>query len=225
MIPLKDDTPTYSFPYVTISIIVINTVVFIFQLTLGQRLEEAFIFKTAAIPYEITHFADMAPALQGRVPPPFTLLTAMFVHGGVLHLGGNMLYLWIFGDNIEDRLGHVKFILFYLAAGLAASMTHILVEPDSTMPMIGASGAIAGVLGAYFFLFPRAQVLTLVFLVFFVNVVKIPALFFLGFWFLMQVLSSGSGGGIAWYAHIGGFVAGAAGILILRPKRRVVKAG
>ncbi|MBI5343859.1 MAG: rhomboid family intramembrane serine protease, partial [Deltaproteobacteria bacterium] len=106
MIPLKDDTPTYSFPYVTISIIAINTAVFIFQLTLGQRLTEAFIFKTAAIPYEITHLADIAPA--GAVPPPFTLLTAMFVHGGVLHLGGNMLYLWIFGDNIEDRLGHVK---------------------------------------------------------------------------------------------------------------------
>lgn len=219
MIPLKDDTPSYTFPYVTISIIVINAAVFAYQLAIGYRLEEVFIYKTAAVPYEITHLADIAPA--GAVPPPLTLFTAMFVHGGVLHLVGNMLYLWIFGDNIEDRIGHVKFVFFYLSVGLAASMTHILVDPDSTVPMIGASGAIAGVLGAYFLLFPRAQVLTLVFLIFFVNVVKIPALFFLGFWFLMQVAGSGTGGGIAWYAHIGGFVAGAIAILILRPKKRI----
>jgi membrane associated rhomboid family serine protease len=218
MIPLKDDVPSYTFPYVTLFIIALNIFVFTYQLTLGVRGTESFIYRTAAIPYEITNLIDIRP--RSVVPPPLTLFTAMFVHGGVLHLAGNMLFLWIFGDNIEDVLGHFKFILFYLGSGVVASMAHIFIEPSSTLPMIGASGAIAGVLGAYFLLFPRAQVLTLVFLVFFINIVRIPAVIFLGLWFLFQILSSGSGGGIAWYAHIGGFVAGAAIVLILRPKKR-----
>ncbi|HLC17919.1 MAG TPA: rhomboid family intramembrane serine protease [Thermodesulfobacteriota bacterium] len=218
MIPIKDDTPTHTFPYVTISIIVINVLVFFYQLTLGSRGLELFIYRTAVIPYEIAHLVDTGP--PGILPPPFTLLSAMFVHGGLLHVGGNMLFLWIFGDNIEDTLGHLKFIVFYLFIGLLASLAHILIDPDSTMPMVGASGAVAGVLGAYFMLFPRAQVLTLVFLIFFVTIVRVPAVFFLGFWFLIQVLSSGAGGGIAWFAHIGGFVVGAGAILLLKPKRR-----
>ncbi|MBI5492766.1 MAG: rhomboid family intramembrane serine protease [Deltaproteobacteria bacterium] len=218
MIPLKDDVPSYTFPYVTIAIIALNIFVFTYQLTLGVRGTESFIYRTAAIPYEITNLIDIRP--RSVVPPPLTLFTAMFVHGGILHLAGNMLFLWIFGDNIEDALGHFKFILFYLGSGVVASMAHISMEPSSTLPMIGASGAIAGVLGAYFLLFPRAKVLTLVFLVFFINVVRLPAVIFLGLWFLFQILSSGSGGGIAWYAHIGGFVAGAAAIMILRPKIR-----
>lgn len=218
MIPLKDDVPSYTFPYVTLFIIALNIFVFSYQLTLGARGTESFIYRTAAIPYEITNLIDIRP--RSVVPPPLTLFTAMFVHGGVLHLAGNMLFLWIFGDNIEDVLGHFKFILFYLVSGVVASMAHIFIEPSSTLPMIGASGAIAGVLGAYFLLFPRAQVLTLVFLVFFINIVRIPAVIFLGIWFLFQILGSGSGGSIAWYAHIGGFVAGAAIVLILRPKKR-----
>jgi membrane associated rhomboid family serine protease len=218
MIPLKDDVPTLTFPYVTIAVIAVNVFVFMYQLTLGASGTENFIYSAAAIPYEITHFVDIRP--RSFVPPPFTLFTAMFVHGGLLHLAGNMLFLWIFGDNIEDVLGHFRYILFYLASGVIASLAHVLVEPSSIMPMIGASGAIAGVLGAYFLLFPRAQVLTLVFLIFFVTVVRIPAVIFLGFWFLLQIFSSGYGGGIAWYAHIGGFMAGAAGIMLLKPRVR-----
>jgi len=218
MIPLKDDVPSYTFPFVTLAIIALNIFVFTYQVTLGVRGAESFIYRTAAIPYEITRLVDIRPV--SVVPPPLTLFTAMFVHGGLLHLAGNMLFLWIFGDNVEDVLGHFKFVLFYLGAGVAASLAHVLAEPSSTLPMIGASGAIAGVLGAYFLLFPRARVLTLVFLVFFVSVVRLPAVVFLGFWFLFQVLSSSSGGGIAWYAHIGGFAAGAAVILIFRPKIR-----
>jgi membrane associated rhomboid family serine protease len=214
MIPIKDDTPTSTYPFVTVAIIVLNFIVFVYELSLGYTGVETFIYKTAAIPYEVTHLVDVFP--RSVVPPPWTLFTAMFVHGGLLHLGGNMLFLWIFGDNIEDRLGHFRFILFYLGTGLFASLTHIMLEPNSIVPMVGASGAIAGVLGAYFLLYPRAQVLTLVFLVFFISMVRVPAVFFLGFWFFIQLLSSGNGGGIAWFAHIGGFVAGAAVVLIFR---------
>ncbi len=218
MIPIKDDNPTYSFPVVTVGIICINVVVFFYQMMLGPRGVELFIFRTAAIPYEVTHMTDLFP--PAFLPPPLTLFTAMFVHGGLFHLAGNMLYLWIFGDNIEDRLGHGRFFVFYIVTGLVASLTHIIIEPFSTIPMVGASGAVAGVLGAYFLLFPRAHVLTVVFFFFFVNIVRIPALFFLGFWFLFQVLSSSVGGGIAWYAHIGGFIAGMLGVVLVKPKRR-----
>ncbi len=217
MIPIKDDVPTNTFPFITISIIVINVLVFVYQLGLGLDGAEFFLYRTAAIPYEVTHFVDVFP--RALVPPPFTVFTAMFVHAGLLHLGGNMLFLWIFGDNIEDSFGHVKFIFFYLGAGIVASMAHILLDPNSTIPMVGASGAVAGVLGAYFLLYPRAKVLTLVFLIFFISMVRGPAVFFLGFWFFIQLLCSGAGGGggIAWYAHIGGFLPGAAVVLIFRP--------
>ncbi|MBI5234324.1 MAG: rhomboid family intramembrane serine protease [Deltaproteobacteria bacterium] len=218
MIPLKDDNPTSSFPFVTLSLIAVNIAIFAYETLLPQKGLDLFIARTAAIPYEIAHLTDIQPA--AIIVPPLTLLTAMFVHGGLFHVAGNMLYLWIFGDNIEDVLGHFKFLVFYLLTGLVASLTHILIDPHSTIPMIGASGAIAGVLGAYFLLFPRARVLTLVYLFFFVNVVRIPALLFLGLWFLIQVASSSAGGGIAWYAHIGGFAAGALAVVILRPKKR-----
>jgi len=147
----------------------------------------------------------------------------MFIHGGLLHVAGNMLYLWIFGDNIEDRLGHVRFAVFYVLTGLIASIAHVITVPDSTIPMIGASGAVAGILGAYFLLYPRAHVLTLIFFFFFVDIVRIPALIFLGLWFVFQILSSGAGGGIAWYAHIGGFVGGVLLVKLFekgRPKYR-----
>jgi len=146
----------------------------------------------------------------------------MFLHGSLFHLLGNMLYLWIFGNNIEDVLGHVRFALFYLLAGLAAALTHTLAMPNSRIPMIGASGAIAGVLGAYWFLFPRARVRTFVFLFFYIDIVAIPAGIVLGVWFLAQLLNVGMGGGVAWFAHIGGFLAGLLliwGGVLGRPRR------
>jgi len=217
MIPIKDDIPSATRPFVTAALIAVNVAVFIYQLTLGLGGIEEFIYRTAAIPVEITTRLDIGP--QAVVPLPFTLLTAMFVHGGLLHIGGNMLFLWIFGDNVEDRFGHFVFLLFYLAAGVAASMVHIMLEPRSAVPMVGASGAIAGVLGAYFLIFPRAQVNTLVILPLYISMVRLPALIFLGFWFFFQVLNTGvstSGGGVAWYAHIGGFVAGVAAALVYK---------
>ena len=217
MIPLKDDNPTSSFPFVTIFFIAANVFVFFFQITLGPEGMELFVYKTAAIPYEITRLTDVSP--RNFLAPPLTLFSAMFVHTNLIHLVGNMLYLWIFGDNIEDALGHFRFIIFYFVTGVAASLTHIAVNPDSTIPLIGASGAIAGVLGAYFVLFPRANVKTLVFIILFVQIVRIPAVVFLGLWFLLQILSSVAGGGIAWYAHIGGFVSGALIILVFKRRR------
>ncbi|MBI5559953.1 MAG: rhomboid family intramembrane serine protease [Deltaproteobacteria bacterium] len=218
MIPLKDDSPTRSFPFVTVFIIAANIIVFSFQATLGPEGMEVFIYKTAAIPYEITRFADVYPG--DFVPLPFTVLTAMFVHANILHLLGNMLYLWIFGDNIEDVLGHFRFILFYLFTGAIASLTHIMLNPGSTLPLIGASGAIAGIMGAYFLLFPGAKVLTLVYFFIFVQIVRVPAVVFLGIWFFFQLISSVGGGGIAWYAHIGGFLSGALIILFIKRGRR-----
>lgn len=222
MIPIKDNIPSRTFPFVTLSLIAVNIMVFVYQITLGMDGVERFIYSTAAIPVEIMTLEDIGPV--AIVPLPFTLVTAMFVHGGLLHVGGNMLFLWIFGDNIEDRFGHAVFLLFYIAAGVVASFAHILLDPGSTMPMVGASGAIAGVLGAYFLLFPRAQVHTLVILPLYISMVSLPAVMFLGFWFLLQVLNSGasSSGGVAWYAHIGGFAAGVAGALAYRSLKAVL---
>lgn len=168
-----------------------------------------------AIPYELTHFRSLP--FFPRISPPLTLLTSMFLHGGLFHLLFNMLYLWIFGNNVEDYLGRLRYILFYLASGLGASLAHIIFNPNSQMPMIGASGAIAGVLGAYFILYPRANVLTFVFLFIFIRVIPIPASVVLGVWFLMQVLNIGVGGGVAWFAHIGGFLVG---LLLVRTYAR-----
>jgi membrane associated rhomboid family serine protease len=205
-IPLRDDNPTTRLPVVTVALIVLNTAVFLLQATAPHGLEMAAL-RFGAVPYDIVHFRSAAPA---AVPALLTLLTSMFLHAGLFHLAGNMLYLWIFGNNIEDRLGHVRFALFYLAGGVAAALTHILFEPGSRVPMIGASGAIAGVLGAYFLLFPRARVKVFVFLIFYIDVVAVPAGVVLGLWFVMQVLNVGMGGGVAWFAHIGGFLAGLA---------------
>jgi len=205
-IPLKDENPTRRFPVVTILIIALNTAIFLWQSFSPAGLE-AHILRLGTIPYEITHFRSLDPVV--RIPPWLTLLTAMFVHASLLHLAGNMLYLWIFGNNVEDFLGPLRFILFYIICGLTASLSHIATHPSSRIPMVGTSGAIAGVLGAYFILFPGARVLTLMFIFFFIRIIPIPAGFFLGFWFLMQILNLGLGGGVAWYAHIGGFMAGA----------------
>jgi len=204
-LPLRDDNPTSRFPLVTIALIVLNTAVFLVLAAAPRGLELAALHY-GAVPSAITHARPLAQ--PAAVPPLLTLLTSMFLHGSLFHLLGNMLYLWIFGNNIEDRLGPVRFALFYLVCGVAAALTHILFEPSSPVPMIGASGAIAGVLGAYALLYPRARVRTLVFLVFYIDILPIPAGLVLGLWFVLQVLNVGMGGGVAWFAHIGGFLAG-----------------
>ena len=210
MIPLKDDNPTKIFPIVTIGIIAANILVFIYQLSLGAGYEK-FIFTYGAFPYEITHSVDIGPPVQ--MPVFFTVYSSMFMHGGFMHIIGNMLYLWIFGNNIEDSMGHIRFIFFYLICGTVASLTHIFLAPNSKIPMVGASGAVSGILGAYLLLFPHARILTLVTFGFFVRMIKIPAMVVLGFWIVLQFLNStvasgSEGGGVAWFAHIGGFFAG-----------------
>ncbi len=215
-IPLKDENPTARFPYVTILLIGLNSLIFFFQLFSPLGLQ-ASVLKLGAIPYEITHFRVLHGLPVTRISPVLALFVSMFVHGGLFHLAGNMLYLWVFGNNVEDFLGPAKFFLFYLVCGLSASLTHTLFNPNSVIPMVGASGAIAGVLGAYFVLYPAARVITLVF----IWVVRVPAAVILGLWFLMQVLNVGLGGGVAWFAHIGGFLVGLWMILaISRRKRR-----
>jgi membrane associated rhomboid family serine protease len=204
-IPLRDENPTSRFPLVTVVLIAVNTVVFLAQAAAPHGLDLAAL-RFGAVPYAITHFRSLPET--AAVPPLLTLLTSMFLHGSLFHLLGNMLYLWIFGNNIEDRLGPVRFGLFYVVCGVAAALTHILFEPGSRVPMIGASGAIAGVLGAYAVVFPRARVKTFIFLIFYIDVVAIPAAIVLGLWFLLQILNVGMGGGVAWFAHIGGFLAG-----------------
>jgi membrane associated rhomboid family serine protease len=219
MIPLKDDNPTRSFPLVTILLILTNVSVSLYQFSLGDMGNAVFTMKMGAIPFEITHFADSVSPTP--IPLYLTLITAMFLHGGLLHLGGNMLYLWVFGNNVEDLLGHARFLFFYLLCGVVATLAHIASAPDSRIPLVGASGAIAGVLGAYAVCFPRARVLVLFWFLIFIRVIRVPALIVLGFWFLIQLVNAsadvGSQGGVAWFAHIGGFIAG---VLFIRRRRR-----
>lgn len=218
-IPLKDENPTSRFPLVTILFIAVNVAVFLYQAFSPEGLGH-YVLRMGAVPYEITHFTSL-PVVP-RLNPALTLLTSMFMHGSLFHLLGNMLYLWIFGNNIEDYLGSFKFVLFYLLCGMGASLTHIVLNANSRVPMIGASGAIAGVLGAYMLLYPRAHVYTFVFLIFIIRIVPIPAVIILGLWFLMQILNAGAGGGVAWFAHIGGFVIGLVLIRVFAEKRRKV---
>ncbi|MDH4222426.1 MAG: rhomboid family intramembrane serine protease [candidate division Zixibacteria bacterium] len=220
MIPLRDNIPSQKKPIVTTIILSINILVFFYQLSLGADFE-GFILKYGAIPDQIMHGERVTP--YSTFPFTLTLFTAMFLHGGLWHLLGNMLYLWIFGDNIEERLGHLRFLILYIVSGLAASFAHIFMSPNSQLPMVGASGAIAGILGAYMIEFPYAKILTLVFFGFFIRVVSIPAFFVLGFWFILQLIYASTtlgvsgGGGIAWFAHIGGFLAG---IILFRLLRK-----
>ena len=211
MIPLRDVNPSRHTPWATYVLVAINVAVFVQQLNLqmtgGQQAMMAFINRVGLVPYLL-----LSPNSWGLTPllPPMTVFSSMFVHAGLMHLLGNMLYLWIFADNVEDAMGSLRFLVFYLLCGVSAAATQVILLPDSTVPMVGASGAIAGVLGAYLILYPGAQVLTLIFLLFFVRLVYLPAVVLLGLWFLIQLLSAGSGGtaGVAWFAHIGGFVAG-----------------
>ncbi len=208
MIPLKADVPRSTFPLVVLLLISINILLFLHEISLEKSLE-LFIRNYSIIP---VNFFSPNANIFSRFSP---LITSTFLHGSWVHLLGNMWFLWIFGNNIEDRMGHLCFPLFYLSCGIAGGLAHIYINPESTIPSIGASGAISGILGAYFILYPFARVLTLV-PIFFIWFVKLPAFFFLGFWFLMQFFSGASSilngeamtGGVAWWAHIGGFVMG-----------------
>ena len=212
MIPLKDDNPSSSAPVVTISLIVLNIMVFGYELLLEPTAERALIYQLGMVPRELTHpFESGFPLL-----PYFSIVTSMFVHGGFLHLGSNMLYLWIFGDNVEDIMGRGRFLLFYLITGTAAALSQTAFDYDSTIPMVGASGAVSGILGAYVLKFPRAKVLVLFPFIFFIRTIRVSAVFVLGLWFVMQLVDAFASlglaqqGGVAFFAHVEGFVAGLA---------------
>jgi len=234
-LPLRDMLPTERFPAVTVALIVSNVAVFLYQLLLGDGLNQ-FIAAYAMTPYEISNGSDLVGALpefgmrhvQGPPVIYMTLFTSMFMHGGFFHIGGNMLYLWIFGNNVEDVLGRGKFIIFYFLSGMAAHAAHIATGPESVVPTVGASGAISGVLGGYLLLFPKARVLALLFLGYFIRIVHVPAFIVLVFWIVVQslqgLISIGAGqvarGGVAWFEHIGGFAAGLILIKLLAPRVR-----
>ncbi len=211
MIPLRDIIPSRTTPVITVTIIVLNALAWLFEISLGPRQLNQFLYVYGVVPAQFS-----AP----------TLITSMFLHGSWMHVIGNMWYLWIFGDNVEDQFGHAGFIVFYLACGIIAAFGQILVDPTSTLPTIGASGAIAGVMGAYFVFYPRSRVLTLIPLIIFWEIFELPAVVLLGFWFLMQLFSgagqiantaaSHGSGGVAFMAHVAGFVFGAAGALFMK---------
>jgi membrane associated rhomboid family serine protease len=219
MIPIRDENPTLTYPLVTVFLIAVNVIVFLYEAILPPQQAWLFVNRFGAIPAALTHFTDPFP--YDGVPVALTLVTSMFLHGGLLHVAGNMLFLWIFGNNIEDALGHARFVFFYLACGLAAALLHIAFNPGSRLPMVGASGAIAGIMGGYLILFPRAQVLTMILIVFYPLFVWVPAVFFLVFWFLLQFLyaSAGASGNVAWVAHVGGFLTGIFLVRILLSRR------
>jgi membrane associated rhomboid family serine protease len=211
MIPLSDDNPSELRPLVTTGLIVTCTLVFLWQLQHGRQGSEALLYAYGLIPSVLFGIHSLPPGLAA-VPPVLTIFTSMFLHGGWLHLIGNMMYLWIFGDNVEDSMGHGRFLVFYLICGVAAALTQAIPDPQSTVPMVGASGAISGVLGAYLLLYPRARVLVLVPIGFFLTTARLPAALVLVLWFVLQfasnLIAGGGGQGVAFRAHIGGFVAG-----------------
>ncbi len=229
MIPLKDTIPSKKFPIINITLIAANVLIFLFQQALSPEEFYGFIYRYGTVPQQLTeglymfiktgfHWAVLGPAL-------FPLITANFLHGGWLHLLGNMLYLWVFGDNIEGCLGHLGYLLTYLIMGAGSQLLHLISDPFSQIPLIGASGAIAGVLGAYFILYPHSRVLTLLPLGFFITLIRVPAVIFLALWFLLQLsnvftsgLASGAPQSVAWWAHIGGFIIGV--VVGLRIKRK-----
>ena len=216
MLPIKDEHRIPIIPYVTIILMALNILVWIYQLTLPEQLERLFVIKYGVVPSFVTGLSDieLPPDWFPRV---FTLLSFQFLHGDLFHLAGNMLYLFIFGNNIEAGLGRVRYAAFYLLGGVLAGITHVLVGPASQIPMIGASGSIAAVLGAYLVLYPRSRIVIFIWFFFFVRLVPVPALLVLGVWFILQVISVG-GEGTAWMAHIGGFVAGMLLIRYFMPK-------
>jgi membrane associated rhomboid family serine protease len=246
MFPLKDNLPTRNLPVVTILFIALNAIAYLVLQPKtgidfsGGSLDQGALFHYGAVPYELTHpgqhcevIRDGAAVrcadgvLDGGIATVLTLFTAMFTHAGLLHLGGNMLFLWIFGNNVEDSMGRMRFILFYLLGGLAATALQVAIGPDEIVPTLGASGAVAGVLGGYILLHPRAKVVTLVFVILFFTILELPAIIFLGIWFAQQALfgaldltnPAGDGGGVAYFAHIGGFVFGLLAIKLFARRR------
>ncbi|SMP11069.1 Membrane associated serine protease, rhomboid family [Desulfurobacterium pacificum] len=211
MIPIKDINPSRSTPIVTIGIIVFCTFVFLYELSLGPY-SQIFVKMFGVIPYEVFHGVDIPP------PDPLTpygnLVSYQYLHGGFMHIIGNMLFLWVFGDNVEDTMGKLKYFFFYTFCGIVAALIQVLVYPNSDIPLIGASGAISGVLGAYMVFFPRAQIVTLVFIFFIIDIIVLPAALWIAIWFIFQFTSALlsvhhlSMGGVAWFAHLGGFLAG-----------------
>jgi membrane associated rhomboid family serine protease len=220
MIPLRDVIPSRTTPYITITLVVLNALAWLYELSLPSEVLPLFLQVYGVVPADFT-----APSL----------ITSMFLHGSWSHIIGNMLYLWIFGDNIEDQLGHGRFLVFYLISGVAAALGQVAMDPTSTLPTIGASGAVAGVMGAYIVLYPHSRVLTLIPLFFYFELIEVPAIFLLGFWFLIQLFSAGAiavtansgggGGGVAFMAHVAGFVVGMGGVFIFRKRRRTVEWG
>src|SRR5262245_32533513 len=212
MIPLRDVIPSRTVPFITVTIIILNALAWFFELSLPRQPLPLFLQVYGVVP------SDLHPA---------TLITSMFLHGSWSHVLGNMWYLWIFGDNVEDRLGHGRFIAFYLLCGMIAALGQVMVDPGSELPTIGASGAIAGVMGAYFVLYPRSRVLTLIPLIIIWEIIELPAILLLGFWFVMQLFSAGaiaatanaSRGGVAFAAHVAGFVMGILGVFVFRKRR------
>ncbi len=235
--PLKDDVPSRSWPVVTVGLIGLNVLAFLYQLSLGidgrgpgAGAAQAFIGEFGVTPCRLTQSCGVGRLIDDFPHPWATLFTSMFLHGGLVHVGGNMLFLWIFGNNVEGTIGHARFGLFYLASGVVAAVGQTLLTPTSAVPMIGASGAVSGVLGAYLLLFPHATILTLVMFGFFVKFFRVPALIVLGLWIVLQLLNGylsysvqapgrGESGGVAWFAHIGGFLGGIALLFLLRPRR------
>jgi membrane associated rhomboid family serine protease len=231
--PLKDNIPTLRFPVVTVALIALNAFVYFFLqdgllgLPDGGAGGDWPVDTYAEIPCELTG-DDPCRTTPGGPSDELTVLTAMFMHGSILHLGGNMLFLWIFGNNVEDSMGPVKFLLFYLLGGVAAAALQVAIDPGSEIPNLGASGAVAGVLGGYLLLFPRARVITVIFIIFFFTIIELPALLILGFWFVQQVLfgyfdvatAGNQEGGVAYFAHIGGFVFGLLAIKLFADERK-----
>jgi len=214
MIPLRDVIPSRTVPVITVTLIVLNAVAWFYEISLPSRELAVFLQHNGVVP------ADFSPP---------TLITSMFLHGGWMHVIGNMWWLWIFGDNVEDRLGHGRFIVFYLLCGIAAAVGQMLIDPFSTLPTIGASGAIAGVMGAYFVLYPKSRVLTLIPIFFFIQLIEVPAIVLLGFWFVMQLFNAGAvavtasthgGGGVAFMAHVAGFLVGVLGVFVFRRRQQ-----
>jgi len=214
LIPLRDENPRRRFPLATFLLVVANVLVFLFQRNLSPLGQELLVKAAGAIPFEIVNRVDIGPV--DLLPWPGSILTSMFLHGGWLHLIGNMWFLWLFGDNVEETLGSVRFLLFYLLVGTVGALAQCYIIPASTAPMIGASGAVAGVLGAYVLLYPRARILTFALIPLFWNLLRVPAWLFLGLWFLGQFFI-GAGSGVAWMAHVGGFLAGLGIVRLLSP--------
>ena len=229
LLPLSDINPALRRPWVTYGLVAANLFAYVLQMGYGL---EASAWNWGLIPLRLLGGGDAPVPVPGHgqlligSPPVLTILTSMFMHGGLWHLGGNMLFLWIFGNNVEDHLGHLRFLVFYLAGGVLATLSHVAVSQGSPLPLVGASGAVAAVLGAYWRLYPRARVRCLLFLVVFVTLVELPAALVLGLWMLLQVisgvfgLSMGASGGVAWFAHIGGFLAGLLLLFALGARQR-----